>query len=133
MKIWTNDGVFPNRFSFKSYATENGSVFGLPFQWQDDLFYLSIEKFNGYTVFYIQLCGGQEECKEYEVNIAVHRPHDVEIEGKHVKKFAGEPLPIDMDQEMRRHNGLVVGSLQMEKIEVDREMGITFNVKKLTV
>ena len=85
------------------------------------------------TLLYIQLVGGPEECKEYEVTIAVHRPLDVEIEGKHVMKFTGEPLPIEIEQEMRRHNGLVVGSLQMEKIEVDREMGITFDVKKLSL
>ena len=93
----------------------------------------TLEKFSGYILLYIQLVGGSEECKEYEVTIAVHRPLDVEIEGKHVKKFTGEPLPIEIDQDMRRHNGLVVGSLQMEKIEVDREMGITFDVKKLSL
>eukprot|EP00092_Neocalanus_flemingeri_P035307 GFUD01038416.1.p1 GENE.GFUD01038416.1~~GFUD01038416.1.p1 ORF type:complete len:438 (+),score=134.65 GFUD01038416.1:55-1368(+) len=101
-------------------------------------FYLSHEIVHPFNVFNIQLLDSAVKCEDYEVNIAVHRPEDAEMKGKHVKKFSGEPLPIDMEQEKKKQNGLIVGPMQMKKVSVKIEdedglkfkFGLTFYIKK---
>ena len=58
------------------------------------------------------------------------------MNGEYVQRFIGEPLSIDMSQELRKQNGLIIGSIQMEKIAVKKKteaeflFTITTSVKK---
>jgi len=128
-----NNGEFPKHFRYPSPVSFglNAHLKGYLFTRNNEHFYLSFEKFLGYTVLSLQLLGAAKECKEYEVTLAVHKIDDEEMEGKHVQKFTGEPLPIETDQKARRHNGLLVGAMQLEKIEVDKKIGVTLDIKKI--
>ena len=65
-----------------------------------------------FRCFLSQLFGTAAECKDYEVSITVHRADDKEMKGKNVQRLVGEPLPIDMKQEDKRKNGLMVGPVR---------------------
>ena len=67
-------------------------------------------------MFSVVLFGTAAECKDYEVSITVHRADDKEMRGKNVQRFVGEPLPIDMNPEEKRKNGLMVGPVNMRNI-----------------
>jgi len=127
-----NNGQFPKHFRYPSTASmgDDAVLKGYVFFWSNQHFYLSFEKFLGYTVLSLSLLGAAEECREYEVMLAVHRTDDEDMKGKHVQKFTGEPLPIETNQKARRHYGLLVGTMQLEKIEVDGKIGITLDIKK---
>eukprot|EP00092_Neocalanus_flemingeri_P108421 GFUD01139242.1.p1 GENE.GFUD01139242.1~~GFUD01139242.1.p1 ORF type:complete len:449 (+),score=135.71 GFUD01139242.1:126-1472(+) len=127
-----NDGKFPKcLFCFPILKLSSK---GLALKWNDQIFYLNIEKAPNCNVFSLELFGTALECKDYEVSITVHRPTDVEMKGK-VQRFTGEPLPIDIEQEKRKKNGLLVGPDQMESLSVIDEklkinFGITLDIKK---
>eukprot|EP00092_Neocalanus_flemingeri_P040019 GFUD01043588.1.p1 GENE.GFUD01043588.1~~GFUD01043588.1.p1 ORF type:complete len:454 (-),score=131.43 GFUD01043588.1:46-1407(-) len=127
-----NDGKFPKCLFFFSILKLSSKGFAL--KWNDQIFYLNIEKAPNCNVFSLELFGTALECKDYEVSITVHRPTDVEMKGK-VQRFTGEPLPIDIEQEKRKKNGLLVGPDQMESLSVIDEklkinFGITLDIKK---
>eukprot|EP00092_Neocalanus_flemingeri_P035724 GFUD01038895.1.p1 GENE.GFUD01038895.1~~GFUD01038895.1.p1 ORF type:complete len:376 (-),score=88.15 GFUD01038895.1:23-1123(-) len=122
---------FPVKFSFRAHKSCRG--FGL--SWKGVHFYLSFDKVPPFLVFNVQLIGNASECQDYEVHIAVHRPvsNDDEMEGKHVQRYSGEPLSIDMEREVKKQSGLIVSTMQMKKISVKvndaSRIGITIDVK----
>eukprot|EP00092_Neocalanus_flemingeri_P016183 GFUD01017515.1.p1 GENE.GFUD01017515.1~~GFUD01017515.1.p1 ORF type:complete len:350 (-),score=101.90 GFUD01017515.1:29-994(-) len=124
---------FPVKFNKRFRA--NKSRRGLGLSWKGVHFYLSFDKVPPFHVFNVQLIGNGAECKDYEVNIAVHSPGDDEMEGKNVQRFSGEPLAIDMEREMKKQSGLIVSTVQMEKISVKLNDGpiafaMTIDIKK---
>jgi len=131
-----NNDIFPKTLTYPAVDVPNKSVKGFALCWNGVHFYLSVEKVPAYSVFSILLFGSDLECQDFEVNITVHRDDEKDMKGKHVQRFTGEPLPIDMAQEMRKQNGLMVGSRQMGKIamkNVDGSsmmVGITIDIKK---
>jgi len=107
---------------------------GVAFSSDGANFYLNFESGFGYAVFSIQLLGDALQCNDYQVNMAVHSCDDKKVKGKHVHKFFGEPLSIDIDQEKRKKSGLMVGTMQMENITVKDDdvwkFCLTFDIKK---
>eukprot|EP00092_Neocalanus_flemingeri_P040018 GFUD01043587.1.p1 GENE.GFUD01043587.1~~GFUD01043587.1.p1 ORF type:complete len:443 (-),score=131.47 GFUD01043587.1:190-1518(-) len=127
-----NDGKFPKYLGFPSILKVSRK--GLALKWNDQIFYLNNEKAPDYSVFSLELFGTALECKDYVVSITVHRTNDEDMKGK-VQRFTGEPLPIDIEQVMRKKNGLMVGTNQMESLTVNDEkkdlrIGITLDIKK---
>jgi len=107
---------------------------GVAFSSDGANFYLNFESGFDYAVFSVQLIGDALRCKDYQVNMAVHSCDDKKVKGKHVHKFFGEPLSIDIDQEKRKKSGLMVGTMQMENITVKDDdvwkFCLTFDIKK---
>ena len=77
------------------------------------------------------------ECEKFAVNISVHGSGDKTMKGN-FQKLSCEPLSIDLEQEVKKLNGLMVGSLQLEKI-IERtdskvflgRVGVTLVIKKI--
>jgi len=110
---------------------------GFALCWKGVYFYLSFEKVGSRNVFYVQLLGNAIECKEYVVNLAVHKINEGDLNGNHIQKFSGEPLPVDMNRDLKNENGLSVGCLQMEKLVAKGEddldkIGITVDIFRNT-
>merc|ERR1712096_42560 len=91
------------------------SMRGVPLLWNGVTFYLNLEKATDYTVFSVQLLESAVECKDYEVTITAHKNDDKEMTGN-VQRLVGEPLPVDIGEEERKKNGLMVGYRMLEKI-----------------
>eukprot|EP00092_Neocalanus_flemingeri_P108424 GFUD01139245.1.p1 GENE.GFUD01139245.1~~GFUD01139245.1.p1 ORF type:complete len:458 (+),score=134.81 GFUD01139245.1:126-1499(+) len=129
-----NNGKFPKYVTFVSILKLSSK--GLALKWNDQIFYLNLEKAPDYYVFSLELFGTALECKDYVVSITVHshRTDDKDMKGN-VQRFTGQPLPIKSEQEMRKKNGLMVGTNQMESLIVidekkDIRFGITLDIKK---
>eukprot|EP00092_Neocalanus_flemingeri_P024991 GFUD01027103.1.p1 GENE.GFUD01027103.1~~GFUD01027103.1.p1 ORF type:complete len:410 (+),score=109.76 GFUD01027103.1:145-1374(+) len=123
---------FPQYLGFTSILKHSSE--GLALKWNDQIFYLNLEKALECSVFSLVLFGTALECKDYEVSITVHRTDDKDMKGN-VQRFTGKPLPIDIEQEKRKKNGLLVGPDQMESLSVIDEklkinFGITLDIKK---
>eukprot|EP00092_Neocalanus_flemingeri_P040014 GFUD01043583.1.p1 GENE.GFUD01043583.1~~GFUD01043583.1.p1 ORF type:complete len:449 (+),score=123.52 GFUD01043583.1:83-1429(+) len=123
---------FPQYLGFASSLKLSSK--GLALKWNDRIFYLNLEKALECSVFSLVLFGTALECKDYEVTITVHRTDDKDMKGN-VQRFTGKPLPIDIEQEKRKKNGLLVGPDQMESLSVIDEklkinFGITLDIKK---
>eukprot|EP00092_Neocalanus_flemingeri_P017369 GFUD01018786.1.p1 GENE.GFUD01018786.1~~GFUD01018786.1.p1 ORF type:complete len:451 (+),score=125.33 GFUD01018786.1:108-1460(+) len=123
---------FPQYLGFTSILKHSSK--GLALKWNDQIFYLNLEKALECSVFSLVLFGTALECKDYEVSITVHRTDDKDMKGN-VQRFTGKPLPIDTEQERRKKNGLLVGPDQMESLSVIDEklkinFGITLDIKK---
>ena len=67
--------------------------------------------------------------------LVIHRSDEEDLKGVRMLKLSGEPFPIDMDPSMRNANGLIVGSLQMEKLVIKDNnwvgrVGITIDISR---
>ena len=96
-------------------------------------FYLGAALFPSYTVFTIQHFGDRFECQKFSVDLSVDSDSR---DGKHVQNLTCAPLSIDMDQDLKRTDGLMIGAQQMDKIAKRTEDGemkirITLSIKKL--
>ena len=100
-------------------------------------FYLSVTELPAFTVFSIQHFGDRFECEKFAVDIVVNRPDDTDLTGRYVHKITCVPLSVDFDHEVKKTDGLVIGSQQMEKIgKRDENTGvlriaITLIIKKV--
>merc|ERR1719186_2049595 len=102
----------------KAFPLQTQSGFGVALDWNGVKFYLNCEKAPDYSVFSVQLLESGIESKDYEVTISVHRTDDKAMEGKHVQRLVQEPFAVDIEEEERKKNGLMVGYRMIEKITV---------------
>ena len=65
------------------------------------------------TGFLLNYWAQPRSVTDYVGSITAHRADDEE---KHVQRFIGEPLAIDMNQMQKRQNVLIVGPMQMTNI-----------------
>jgi len=126
---------FPVRLTHKSLNGPPRNSRGFALRWEDvHHLYLHIDNVLDFTVFSVQLFGDVEQCKKFTVEVAVYRLGDEK--NNYVQKLTSEPLPIDIDQEIRKQNGLTIGSIHMEKIARKQkngdeyEFGIGVDVKR---
>jgi len=134
-----NDGIYPKQLSNWSKKVDipivSGTQRGLCLKFDEVKFYLNVEKGAGYAVFSVQLLENAEKCKDYEVMIAVHRTDDKDMKGKYVQRLVWEPFPVDLGEEERKMNGLMVGFKMLEKIVVKEgdkwKFSITVDFKKV--
>jgi hypothetical protein len=126
---------FPKFLEYDSGLGERKSIPGFALCWKGVYFYLSFEKMAQCCMFSVQHLGNALECKDYVVSLVVHRSDEEDLKGAHMIKLSGEPFPIDMDPTTRNANGLIVGSLLMEKL-VSKDnngvgrVGITIDISR---
>ena len=132
-----NNGEFPKTVILhdrKEIPVQKGSMLGLALDWNGVKFYLNFEKASDCAVFSVQLLGSDAEAKDYEATITVHRADDLKTKGKLVHRLIWEPLPVDIEQEERKKNGLMVSFRMLEQIMVkngDRwSIAVTVNFNK---
>ena len=126
-----NDGKFPVTMTLssrKGIPLQKKSSYGLALDWNGAKFYLNCEKAPDYNVFSVQLLESGVDCKDYEATITVHSWLDKAMEGKHVLRLVQEPFPVDIEEEERKKNGLMVGYKMMEKITENDGDQMKFNV-----
>jgi len=98
-------------------------------------FYINVMKCPTYVVVSIQLLGNNVECEKFAVELSVHSVDDEAITGSYVQKLSCKPLPVDLEQELKKVDGLMIGSRQIEKIAGERVNGhfpisITLTISK---
>jgi len=122
---------FPKQLTYYCGKEENEVIKGSALCWKGIHFYLGIEKVHGYAIVSLQLFGSASECQNYIVDIGVYKSEDAKkMEGTHVQKLTGSPLPIDLEPALRKVNGLMVGPMQLEKILNEKmRIGILLDVK----
>jgi len=96
---------------------------GLAIECDGSHFYLSMSTLPVCRVFSIQCFGNRFECEKFVVDLSVHRFGDTELKGKLFLKLLCEPLPIDVDHNLKQTNGLMIGFQQLEKIARFTEYG----------
>jgi len=112
-------GIFNHIFPFKlNYPSASEKGFALCYKGVH--FYLSAAKSAGFNVYSVELLGPSEDCKDYEVSITAHKLGERELKGKHVQRFSGEPLAFDVEPEVKKKNGLIVGAIQMKNISMKK-------------
>ena len=93
-------------------------------------FYLGAETTPEFTVYTMELFGTEGDAKDYEVSITAHHVDDEDMKGKHVQRFTGEPIAIDTKPDMKKRDGLIVGSKQMSNIaDKDGILQLTVDIK----
>jgi len=112
----------------RGIPVQTGSRHGLALDWNEVKFYLSMEKANDCAVFSVQLLESGVECTDYEATITVYRADDLKTEGKHVHRLVLEPLPVDIEEEERKKNGLMVSFRMLEKITMKDEDGEKWSI-----
>jgi len=129
-----NNGKYPKHLTIIT-GTGTISMNGLCLDFEDNQFYLNMEEGAGCAVFSFQLLDNADKCKDFEVTIAVHRIDDQEMKGKYVQRLVWEPFPVDLSEEERKMNGLMVGFKMLEKIAVEEgdnwKFSITVDLKKV--
>jgi len=114
-----NNGKFPQTFTIRTnkegIPLKDGTISGLALDWNGVKFYFNCEKSFNCNVFSVQLLGNADECKDYEVTITVHKNDDKERKGN-VQRLVWEPLPVDIVEDVRKKNGLIVGHMMLKKI-----------------
>ena len=130
---------FPKFLSYYIRTVKDQLIEGSALCCQGVHFYLGLEKIDGSLMVTLQLFGNTSECQDYRVSIGLGDSDDKEMDRDHVQIFKGEPLSIDLEPQSRKMNGLMVGTMQLEKItkaaekvskEEELEMGILINIRK---
>ena len=104
---------------------------GRVYQWQERFFYTTAEKDDmGALVFNIIYLGDKSECDDLTVEITMTKHCEENSLGKrrNSMKVVGQPLPVELAENERKKNGLIVGITQLEKIAEDVDYGYTFDV-----
>ena len=84
------------------------------FSWDDRFFFLCQRTEKVYRSLYVQMLGTEEECKLYNVSIAL-----VDTTGKARVSFSDCPVPIEMSEDDRRVAGFPIFDKMMNKLSSD--------------
>ena len=117
--------------SFKYDMDGNFEYEGRAYQWQERFFYTTAEKGDGGAlVFNILYLGEKSECDDITVEITMTKCGEENSFGKpkNSVKLVGQPLLVDLAENERKKNGLIVGISQLEKIATHINDGYTFDV-----
>jgi len=118
-------------YSDAVYPVKDFHIFGEAVQWKDRFFYLSSERLGGASCFSVLYLGEESECKNITVEISMRKSvEDGAADGveEFSLKYVGPPLPVDLPEDERKKNGLVVGTRFLEKIVIKNGAGYKFKV-----
>jgi len=122
----------PHTVGYSSpYPVGDFQIRGRAYQYKDKFFYLSREKLDGASSFSVLHLGEKSECKDIKVEISLSKSVDVEAAdgvGEISQKYVGPPLPVDIPEDKRKKNGLVVGNLLLDTVVIKNQKEYKFDV-----
>jgi len=119
--------------TFSSKLSDGDSVVkGCAYQWQERLFYTTAEIGDLFSAFNIFNLGEKSECDDVTVEITLtdNSEENTLYNFRISVKVVCQPIPVDVTENERKLNGIVVGKVQLEQIanNINNTFDVIYNI-----